>query len=358
MKKTLAILLSSLTLASFGLTSTNNLQNPELQNYINESYKLYGIPKAELAKILEKATYDPKVIDRINHPYEEKPWDVYRKLFITPQRIQQGLAYLHQHETLLNKLQDQYGVPASIIVAIVGVETNYGEHIGDFSALNALYTLSFYYPSRQTFFRRQLAELILLSQQDNMSLDELQASYAGALGIPQFMPDTYRQYAIDYDKNAKVDLLRNHDDALASIANFLNKKGWKAGMNIADQFRAKQVNPEWVSDKAIPTRSIAEWKKLGVWPEDINFPNDRAAIIALKLSGDQKPEYWLSYPNFRVIMSYNPRITYAMAVYQLSQGIDEAYGRELAAKNPRPAPAQPAAGSTSTLRENTQQRTQ
>ena len=184
-----------------------------------------------------------------------------------------------------------------------------------------------------------------MSRQDNMSLDELRGSYAGALGIPQFMPDTYRQYAVDYDKNAKVDLLRNHDDALASIANFLNKKGWKSGNNIADQFRSKHVNPTWISDKAIPTRSITEWKKLGVWPENSNFDQDRAAVIALNCSDKQKPEYWLTYPNFRVIMSYNPRIAYAMAVFQLSQEIDRAYGRELAAKDTRPSSAKSTHGS-------------
>lgn len=355
MQKIAAFLLSFLTISAFAITSTNNLQNPEVLDYAKSVSKQYNIPLKQIETILDQAKYDPKVIQSINHPYEEKPWDVYRKLFITPQRISQGLIYWHQHEALLNKLQSQYGVPPSVIVAIVGVETNYGEHIGDFSALDALYTLSFYYPSRHSFFRHQLTELILLSRQDNMSLDELRGSYAGALGIPQFMPDTYRKYAVDYDKNTKVDLLSNHDDALASVANFLSKKGWKSGMNIADQFRAKKVDPSWISDKAIPTRSISEWKKLGVWPEDINFGNDRAALIALKCSDPQKPEYWLSYPNFRVIMSYNPRIAYAMAVYQLSQGIDEAYGRELAAKNPRASGTKSANGSSAALRASTSQ---
>lgn len=358
MKKLLTILFSMASLDAFAITSTNNLQNPEVEQYIQNTSQQTHIPKHELEKILIQANFNKKVIDAMNHPYEEKPWDLYRKFFITPQRINQGVEYYQTHQAVLNTLAKQYGVKPSILVAVVGIETDYGKRKGTFSALDSLYTLGFYYPTRAKFFRYQLTELILLSKQDNMKLSELKSSYAGALGIPQFMPDSYRKYAVDFDHNGKIDLLNSDNDALASIANFLNKKGWKSGANIADQFRANQINPNWISARAIPNRSISDWKKLGVQPESSSLAHDIAALVALNCTNAQKPEYWLIYPNFRVIMSYNPRVAYAMAVFQLSQGIDQAYGKKLAAANSSASTKRAITGSSAAVSTDTPAGTQ
>lgn len=299
---------------------------PEQMAFINSTSAQYKIPKQELIDLFNKAQVDQRSITSITHPYEKKPWDVYRKFFLTQTRIDKGVAYWKKHQAALQKIHQQYGVPISVIVAIAGIETNYGEHIGDFSAFNSLYTLSFYYKPREAFFRNELSQLILMSQRDDFDPIKLKSSYAGALGIPQFMPSAYHKYAVQFDKSSKIDILNNDDDALASIANYLKGEHWQPNQPIATQFTHTQpIQEAWVSSSARAHDTIGSWEQRGLKPFIKTPPTEKAALITLTQSAGKPVEYWLVYPNFRVIMSYNPRVTYAMAVFQLSEALEQAY---------------------------------
>ena len=182
----------------------------------------------ELVHLFQKTAYVPEVIDRMNAPFEEKPWDFYKNFFITDKRVQDGVNYWRTHQDTLNTVEKTYGVPASVIIAIVGIESNYEQQPGKFPELGTLATLSFKYPKRALFFQSELENFLLLTREHNIEPLEINGSYGGALGIPQFMPSNYRQIGVTLDVNKPhANLLTNGDDAIASIANFLQKKGWK-----------------------------------------------------------------------------------------------------------------------------------
>jgi membrane-bound lytic murein transglycosylase B len=204
---------------------------------------------------------------------------------------------MKEHHRVLQAVSKKYGIPASIIVAIIGVETEYGAHLGKYSVLNSLYTLGFYYPPREKFFRKELAQYLILTRDNHLPVSSIKGSYAGALGIPQFMPSSYRHYGVALEKNAPVNLF-NNNDAIASVANYFHKMGWAPNQPITHQLYSK--------NDSIRTKTM----------NLITLPVKRGA------------EYWATYKNFKVIMSYNHNIVYAMAVYQLSKKIEQQYAAD------------------------------
>ena len=299
--------------------------------FIEYMVKCHHFNRTRLTDILSEARYNEDVIYRITHPYEAKPWNIYRACFLTIQHIQHGLHYWKMHEEVLRYAEHHYGIPPSIIVAIIGIESNYGAQVGEFSALDALTTLAFHYKKREKFFTRELVQLFLLVKEQKLAMELIKSSYAGAIGIPQFMPSTYRHYQVVYSKNAHIDLIKNDDDAIVSIANFLNKNGWKNYQPIACKFTAiKPFDLYLISKDAIPKEPINLLKKMGIIMSCSLPVNQKAAIVQLK--GENTDEYWLTLHNFHVIMQYNPRITYAMAVYQLSQAIQKQHEQHIARK--------------------------
>ncbi|MCB1827583.1 MAG: lytic murein transglycosylase, partial [Coxiellaceae bacterium] len=164
--------------------------------YVDELVQKYKFNKTNLTKIMAQASYDPKVIHWITHPFEKKPWNFYRSFFVRQDRIDNGVKYWLQHKKLFNKIQKEYGVDPSVIIAIIGIESFFGEHAGTYNELNALTTLSFYYPKRSKFFRSELTEFLRLTRHEKLNPLLLKGSYAGALGIPQFMPSSYRNYGV------------------------------------------------------------------------------------------------------------------------------------------------------------------
>ncbi len=234
-----------------------------------------------------------KILDSMNAPFEKKPWNFYRNFFLTSERIDLGAAYLKKNHRALMKMQKKYGIPASIITAIIGVETEYGTHLGKYPVLSTLYTLGFYYPPREKFFRKELAQYLILTRDNHLQTKTIKGSYAGALGIPQFMPSSYRHFGVSYEKNHSVNLF-DQDDAIASVANYFHKNGWKPNQPIAEELESKHQHID---------------------------ANAKRIMLPTK---DGK-QYWAIYRNFNVIMSYNHNVVYAMAVYQLSQAIENQY---------------------------------
>lgn len=289
----LGILFLSVALSSAVFANQESLSPKQnKQQFIQQMVSQDHFNRAQLTHLFSTLHKDPKIIASVTAPFEKQSWSHYRDYFITPERITLGAKYLTDHHAILLKMQKEYGIPASIIVAIIGVETKYGMHLGAHSVLNTLYTLGFYYPPREKFFKKELAQYLILTRDEHLPVTKLRGSYAGALGIPQFMPSSYRHFGVSTEKNGRVNLFANND-AIASVANYFHKNGWKPNQPIAHHLRS-------ASDRD-------------------------AKRISLPLK--KGTDYWEVYHNFNVIMSYNHNVVYAMVVYQLSKMIEKQYAK-------------------------------
>lgn len=298
---------------------------PSVKAFVNEMSHDYHFNSEKLMALMQQTKRIPPVIYYTAKPLEYKTWDVYRKIFITPQRIKMGVNYWNAHQQTLDDVSKKYGVPVNVIVAIIGVETNYGTNCGSFQEMGALSTLAFDYKPRSTFFRKELKEYLLLTRSQKIDPLKLKGSYAGALGIPQFMPSSYRKYGVDYSGNHSVNLLEDNADAIASIANYLKHEGWQTGQPIAVLAKTpeKTVKPSLISDRGFARTPLRVYEKHHITPiENIN-PNTKAALLEMTVENGK--EYWFGFNNFRTIMDYNPRTTYAMAVFTLSKAIENAH---------------------------------
>lgn len=303
--------------------ATCAMNMPAVQTFISEMHSKYHFDKDKLNQLFCKLTIDEEVIARINKPYEAKPWYIYRELFLKPIRINKGVAYWKEHEKTLALAEERYGVPASIIVAIIGVETQYGDNKGTFPVFNTLATLAFNHSRRADFFRSELKEYLLLTRENNFKPLLLKGSYAGAMGLPQFMPSSYRHYAVDFYNKGNIDLINNDADAIGSVANYLHKHGWQPNTQIA--ILAKVPTGEDVSQlkhkNFKPTLSKEVLDRYGITSSPVLNPNQKASLIELQdLNGK---EYWLGLQNFYVISTYNKSELYVMAVNLLAQKIRE-----------------------------------
>lgn len=309
-------LFANLTLATQANTQTENNVDQFIQMMVQKHHF-----EATQLSYLKSLKPNQQIINKITHPYEAKPWHTYRRHFVTDQRIQRGLSYWQNHSQTLARAEKKYGVPASVIVAIIGVESNYGHVKAGFGELDALYTLAFHYPSRQRFFKRELEQFLVMCRQQGIAPQSLRGSYAGALGIPQFMPSSYRHYGVDFDNNGHVDLLNNHNDAIGSIANYLKRNGWQRHQPIA--VRAHLPNTKQTAKPG--SQSINQYIHQGITP---SLPVNHKLMAELIKMGKKDPSYWLAFKNFDAIMSYNPRHHYAMAVFQLSEQLKQQHDRK------------------------------
>ncbi len=320
LKKALGIIL----LISISTTSFAETPAAKTKDFINMMVKEQHFNRGKLTKLFSSLKPNQSILDKINSPYEAKPWASYRKHFITQKRINAGVNFWKENKKTLQQAEERYGVPANVIVAIIGIETNYGQYHGTFQVLDSLNTLSFYYPRREKFFKRELKEFLLLSREYNIPPTQLKGSYAGAIGIPQFMPSTYRHYAVAENKSLKPDLSGNTKDAIFSVANYLAKAGWKRNQLITEQVSSKKpVAEKWISSNPRPKQSCKNLIKSAALKADKT--QQKCALIALDFKNEA--QYWLTFNNFSSIMRYNPRIPYAMAVYQLSQAIQHSEKR-------------------------------
>lgn len=310
--------------------------HPELRGLIDNLAERNGFDRAALRQLFAEARLLPEVVTAIERPREALPWPDYRRGFVTEDRIRNGVRYWRAHRRTLARAERDYGVPAELIVAIIGVESHYGDHRGAYTVLDALLTLTLEYPPRREFFRHELDEFLLLTRELKLDAGRVKGSYAGALGIPQFIPSSYRRYAVDFDGDAQRDLFRNSDDAIGSVANFLKRHGWAAGQPVVDPARVegpRDALPE--PSGAEPVLTLHQWLDRGVVPKrdstaaapPARFDDERAAAL-IALRGESGPLYHLGYNNFYVITRYNRSHNYAMAVYELARMIRNRYQRE------------------------------
>ncbi|MBN1684213.1 MAG: lytic murein transglycosylase B [Gammaproteobacteria bacterium] len=328
-------------LASFSLLTacTKNIpfgERKDVQQFIHDVSKEHNFETKELTQLFNQVQFKPKVISKVQHPFEKtQPWYEYREHFLNQERINKGVLFWKKYQKVLGRAEKIYQVPANMIVAIIGIESNYGEKTGDFSVLDALSNIVFNYSERRDFFQMELVEFLLLCREHHLNPLTVYGSYAGAIGQPQFMPSSFRKYAVDFSHTGSVDLMHNDIDVIGSVANYFNAYGWKYGKPVAIRTKinfkkaklyAKKIQEFLITEsKTDPTLSLAELEKLGVYPV---VPLDKKQKVGLiQLETKTGYEYWIGLNNFFVIKHYNRSPMYAMAAYELSQKIKDQYDK-------------------------------
>ncbi len=305
----------------------------ELQKqFIDLMVDKHQFDRKVIESTLAKANKNKAILQSIAKPWEAKPWHQYYPIFLTKKRLTKGLAFWQTHKKTLVRAEQATGVPAEIIVAIIGVETYYGTYKGKYSVLDALVTLGFHYPPRAKFFRSELAQLFLLAKEENFDITELKGSYAGAMGWGQFISSSYRHYAVDFDGDGVRDLLNNPVDAIGSVANYFKKHHWKADADVA--FKAQVSGTQYSDLLSKSLKYSHQWSQLqdaGVSIVAANLSKDMSVKLFEFEQVDNK-EYWLGLPNFYVITRYNHSPLYAMAVFQFSQQLKHEFNAATTAK--------------------------
>lgn len=253
-------------------------------------------------------------------PELQRSWQRYRARFVNDRRIAAGLRFWQQNEAALQRAAAIYGVPEEVIVAIIGVETEYGRNMGKFGVMQALATLAFRYPPRADFFRDELEQYLLLARENGFEPLALKGSYAGALGIPQFMPSSLRRYAVDFDGDGRIDLAHSRADAIGSVASFLAQHGWEPGAPVAVPATVAGDAAPLLALGAVPDHPLREFTAAGVHADG---PEAAPAALVDLVSPDAPTEYWIGFRNFYVITRYNRSSFYAMAVFELATALRE-----------------------------------
>ena len=293
--------------------------HPGSEAFIAKAVAEHGLDPDEIRAVLAEARYQQSIIDAMTRPAEARPWYRYHPIFLTETRTAAGVEFWRANRELLEEVSAEFGVPIEIIVAIVGVETNYGLNTGSFRVIDALATLGFYYPRRATFFASELAHFLRLAHEENLPVNEVRGSYAGAMGIGQFIPSSYRAYAVDFDGSGLRDLWRSLPDALGSVANYLAEHRWDPEgelvlpvTRVPDDFDF-EFNPRLSS-------TLDELSDKGVEFEHNGLSADTRAML-VELETEDGHEYWVGLNNFYVITRYNRSPLYAMAVTRLAEAI-------------------------------------
>ena len=317
-------LLSSLSLLLPLISYADITDKAEVKQFITHMVNKHQFDQAELTQVFEQISIQDNILRLIDKPYEGKPWYIYRKNFLDHCRVQRGVDFWQANEVDLQRAEQDYGVPAPYIVAILGVETYYGSNQGSYRAAEAISTIAFGYPRRADYFRKELEQFLLLAREQQINPLDVSGSYAGAIGQPQFMPSSYRHYAVDFTGSGNIDLSGNNADAIGSVANYFKVHGWRAGEPIATKAQvASNASYQQLDIKKrraqYPLTTLAQH---GVQPDTaIDTTPEKANVI--KLDGEHAPEYWLGFNNFYVITRYNTSNLYAMAVHQLAEKLAE-----------------------------------
>ena len=305
-------------------------QRAEGKQLIQKLSQEQGLDPEWVRSVLADARHQPKIIAAMQRPAEKVlPWHKYRQIFLKPGRIEGGVAFIQKHAALFKQVEKYYGVPPSIIAAIVGVETRFGQHIGNDRVLDALATLGFDYPPRAEFFYSELGHFLRLCKTEDLDARSVVGSYAGAMGMPQFISSSYQAYAVDFNQNGKRDLWNEPADIIGSVANYFSAHGWQPGGAVTARAVSSVTPPAEIERSRRETRyDYSDLAAAGI--ELKSAPEGSTKVGLLELEGPENPEFWVGYKNFFVITSYNHSPLYAMAVYQLSQEIEAGLAKSLA----------------------------
>ncbi len=293
---------------------------PDVEAFIDEMVSRHGFQREELKQLFAGAQSQASILTAIARPAEKvKPWKDYRRIFLDEARISAGAEFWKANQATLERAERTYGVPARIIVAILGVETRYGTRKGTYRVFEALSTLAFDYPPRAPFFRKELENFLLLTREEGMDPSAALGSYAGAMGYGQFMPSSFRNFAVDFDGDGHRDIWNNVDDAIGSVANYFHAHKWVNGAPVVMQASLKAAVDPTVFNRKQLDFSVAQLRGMGLQPFEALDPASKA--MPLMLEGDEGMEYWVGLQNFYVITRYNKSHLYAMAVNQLGEQV-------------------------------------
>ena len=323
-----ALIVSTTACATTATRSASYADAPQVTEFIAEMVARHNFNAAELSRVFGQAERRDDILALMSKPAEKKlSWFEYRKIFLTQSRIAGGVAFWKKNVDILTKAAEQFGVDAQIIVAIIGVETRYGANTGRHRVLDALSTLAFDYPPRSKFFRGELEQFLLLAREENIDLLTTRGSYAGAMGYGQFIPSSYRAYAVDFNGDGKRDLWDNQMDIIGSVANYFHKHGWQTGAPVTTRADIKGEKYAALLERGYkPNTPLHAVRNDGITPA-LPLPDDTLVSLFM-LEQKDGPEYWLGLKNFYVITRYNHSPLYAMAAYQLSEEIRIAYGQK------------------------------
>lgn len=317
------VVLISATLIGCAHADTNTPDTKAFESFAQRMATRHGFDASKIERLLAQSARQDDILAAIANPAEALPWYRYRPIFLQESRIRQGVVFWEQNQATLDRAAQQYGVPPQIIVAILGVETRYGSYRGKHRVIDALRTLAFDYPPRSGFFRSELEQYLLLAREEGFDPLRPEGSYAGAMGIPQFISSSYRVYAVDFNGDGHRDLWDQPEDAIGSVANYFKVHGWRRGEAVAvpASVTGEAARPDKAASKLEADSSVAELRKRGVIPAH-TLPAEQPAGLVI-LESKEGPEYWVGLPNFYVITRYNHSALYAMAVYQLAQAIKQ-----------------------------------
>ena len=319
--------------------SSGYANRADVRMFVDELAKEQGFDRRQLMRWCAAAQFQPKIVAAMQRPIVEPPkWFDYAPQFPSAERIDGGVAYFRAHEEDLARAEREFGVPAEIIVAIIGVETYYGRNLGNYRVFDALTTLAFDYPRRAAFFRGELKSFLRLAHDQGISPLAPKGSFAGAMGVPQFMPGSYLRYAVDFDGDGKVDLWTSGADAIGSVANYLARHDWQAGGPVLLPATIDAAARDTIVGKLdgglSERRSLFAWEDDGVFADALasELPVDPVGLLMLEeqpVGGEERASYWIACPNFYSITRYNRSRLYASAVFNLAQAVKTArdYGR-------------------------------
>ncbi len=336
--KLFAVVLGGLFSLSAYAQDANGLRysdREDVRGFINDLAAEEQFNRAELMALFREVEHQPQVIEAYSRPAERAlSWTKYRKIFLKPGRVEKGVEFWQQHADTLQRAERATGVPAEIIVAIIGVETRFGSYKGKNTVLDSLTTLAFEREQRQAFFRRELKEFLLLCREQGFDPTAIKGSYAGAMGMPQFISSSYRAYAVDYDGDQHVDLFGNVEDVIGSVANYFKVHGWKAGETIVTAAAVKgdlTAHAVGKGRKGLkPEHKADYYQALGAQPAQSITASE--PVVLMYFDDEKQGMYQFGHHNFYVITRYNHSSMYALATYQLSQQIKQAYANRAQSK--------------------------
>lgn len=325
MKKTLTALL--LGCATLACADEALLAREDVQHYIKTTAQEHGFSEAELSDLFVRIEPKPHIIDIFDRPSTSRPWHQFRSNFLNASRIQTGARFWQENADLIAKISTHYQVDPAVIVAILNAETLYGKNMGSFRVLDVLSTAAFDYPRRSAFFRKELTHFLLLARDEKEDPLSFKGSYAGAMGWPQFIPSSFRNFAVDWDGDGHHDIWNNKGDILASAANYLARHGWQEGTpsHIAVNVEGSQIEG-LLADKFNLHYTVAELMQMGVRPISEIDGQQKAVLFALEVEPGFT-RYYLGFNNFYVITRYNRSTLYATAVLELAEEIRAAWQR-------------------------------
>jgi membrane-bound lytic murein transglycosylase B len=296
-----------------------DLSRPDIQQYVDQA-AAQGLPRELVLQALAAAEPQPQILDAMSRPIEKTlDWWEYRARFVTPERIAAGVQLWHEHKELLDQVATEYQVPPEYVVALLGVETRYGRTTGRYRVLDSLATLAFDYPPRSNYFRKELTEFLLLAHEDGLDVLTIKGSYAGAMGALQFMPSSYRRFAVSEEHRARRDLWTDWGDIFASVANYLHQDGWQYEAPVLAEAQLKAGQTANLVTGKLHGETVASLRATGLTIAT-QLPDDAPAIL-LAANEQGGPGYRVGFHNFYVLTRYNSSPLYAMAVFDLAQAI-------------------------------------